>query len=209
MAGIITDLRFQRHSKERVNVYLDREYAFGLDAVEAAQLRKGQVLSDAEIATLKAQDERNRVFERAVRFLSYRPRSQVEVERHLQRKDVAEDVIGDVIVRLQRDKYLDDEEFARFWLENRERFRPRGRRALRYELRQKGVSDEIITRLLDEVDDEAAAWRAVEGRLTRWAHLPGGEFRQKVVGYLSRRGFDYSTISLTLEKACQTLGIED
>lgn len=209
MAGIITDLRFQRHSKERVNVYLDREYAFGLDAVEAAQLRKGQVLSDAEIAALKAQDERNRVFERAVRFLSYRPRSQVEVERHLQRKDVAEDVIGDVIVRLQRDKYLDDEEFARFWLENRERFRPRGRRALRYELRQKGVSDEIITRLLDEVDDEAAAWRAVEGRLTRWAHLPGGEFRQKVAGYLSRRGFDYSTISVTLEKACQTLDIED
>ena len=209
MAGVITDLRFQRHSKERVNVYLDSEYAFGLDAVEAAQLRKGQMLSDAEIAALKAQDERNRVFERAVRFLSYRPRSQVEVERHLRRKAVAEDVIGDVIVRLQRAKYLDDEEFARFWLENRERFRPRGRRALRYELRQKGVSDEIITRLLDEVDDEAAAWRAVEGRLTRWAHLPGGEFRQKVVGYLSRRGFDYSTISLTLEKACQTLDIED
>ena len=209
MAGTITDLRFQRHSKERVNVYLDREYAFGLGAVEAAQLRKGQVLSDAEIAALKAQDERNRAFERALRFLSYRPRSQVEVERHLRRKAIGEDVIGDVIARLERAKYLDDEEFAHFWLENRERFRPRGQRALRYELRQKGVSDEIITRLLDETDDEAAAWRAVEGRLTRWAHLSGGEFRQKVAGYLSRRGFDYSTISLTLEKACQTLDIED
>ena len=209
MAGTITDLRFQRHSKERVNVYLDREYAFGLGAVEAAQLRKGQVLSDAEIVALKAQDERNRAFERAVRFLSYRPRSQVEVERHLRRKAIAEDVIGDVIARLKRAKYLDDEEFARFWLENRERFRPRGRRALRYELRQKGVSDEIITRLLDEVDDDVAAWLAIEGRLTRWAHLPGGEFRQKVAGYLSRRGFDYSTISVTLKKACQSLDIED
>jgi regulatory protein len=208
MAGTITDLRFQRHSKERVNVYLDRQYAFGLGAVEAAQLQKGQVLSDAEIAALKAQDERTRAFERALRFLSYRPRSQVEVERFLRRKAIAEDVICDVIARLEQAKYLDDEEFARFWLENRERFRPRGRRALRYELRQKGVSDEIITRLLDEVDDDVAAWLAVEGRLTRWAHLPGGEFRQKVVGYLSRRGFDYSTISLILEKATQTLDIE-
>jgi regulatory protein len=190
-------------------VYLDGEYAFGLSAVEAARLRKGQVLSDAQIESLKAQDERNRAFERAVRFLSYRPRSQVEVERHLRRKAIAEEVIGDVIARLERAKYLDDEEFARFWLENRERFRPRGRRALRYELRQKGVSDEIVTRLLEEADDEAAAWQAVEGRLTRWAHLPGGEFRQKMAGYLSRRGFDYSTISLTLEKAYRTLDIED
>ena len=209
MAGTITDLRFQRHSKERVSVYLDREYAFGLGAVEAAQLRKGQVLSDPEIAALKAQDERDRAFERAVRFLSYRPRSQAEVERHLRRKAIAEDVIGDVMARLERAKYLDDEDFARFWLENRERFRPRGRRALRYELRQKGVSDEIITRLLDDLDDESSAWRAVEGRLTRWSHLPVGEFRQKVAGYLSRRGFDYSTISVTLEKACQSLDIED
>ena len=61
----------------------------------------------------------------------------------------------------------------------------------------------------DEVDDEAAAWRAVERRLARWANLPGNEFRQKVAGYLSRRGFDYSTISLILEKACQTLDLKD
>jgi regulatory protein len=209
MAGTITELKFQQRNRERVNVYLDGEYAFGLGAVEAARLHKGQVLSDAEIAGLKAQDERDRAFDRAVRFLSYRPRSRVEVERYLRGKAIDEVVIDDVIARLERANYLDDEVFARFWLENRERFKPRGQRALRYELRQKGVGDEIITQVLTEVDDEASAWRAVEGRLPRWANLPGEKFRQKVVGYLNRRGFDYSTISLTLEKASEILDIKD
>ena len=114
MAGTITELKFQQRNKERVNIYLDGEYAFGLDAVEAARLRTGQVLSDAEIVALKAQDERNRTFDRAVRFLSYRPRSRVEVERYLRGKAIDEDVIADVIACLERAKYLDDEAFARF-----------------------------------------------------------------------------------------------
>jgi regulatory protein len=208
MASTITALKFQQRNKERVNVYLDGEYAFGLDATQAAQLRKGQMLSDAEIATLKAQDERNRAFERAVRFLSYRPRSQLEVERYLRGKGISDEVVADVVLRLEQAEYLDDEAFARFWVENRERFKPRGQRALRYELRLKGVSDDIIAHTIREVDDEAAAWRAVESHLFRWAHLPGEEFRQKVIGYLKRRGFDYSTITVTLEKARQTLDIE-
>jgi regulatory protein len=209
MAGTITELKFQQRNKERVNVYLDGEYAFGLDAIEAARLRKGQVLSDAEIDGLKAQDERNRAFDRAVRFLSYRPRSRIEVQRYLRGKSIAESVTADVIARLERANYLDDEAFARFWLENRERFKPRGQRALRHELRQKGVGDEIIAQVLREVDDEASAWHAVEGRLSRWANLPADEFRKKVVGYLSRRGFDYSTISRTLEKASQVLEVTE
>lgn len=209
MAGTITALEFQKRNKERVNVYLDGEFSFGLDAVEAARLRKGQALTDEEIATLKAQDERNQSFNRAVRFLSYRPRSRAEIERYLRDKRVAEDVIDDVVARLERANYVDDEAFARFWVENRERFRPRGRRALRYELRQKGVSEAVIAQALSDLDDEANAWQAVEGRLSRWADLPADEFRRKVAGYLSRRGFDYDTVSSTLEKACRAMSIED
>jgi regulatory protein len=209
MAGIITALKFQKRNKERVNVYLDGEYAFGLDAVEAAHLHKGQVLSDAEIAVLKTQDEHNRAFNQALRFLSYRPRSRLETERYLRDKSLPETVIDDVISRLERSQYLDDEAFARFWVENREQFRPRGERALRYELRQKGISDAIITDVLGNLDDEAAAWHAVEGRLRRWAGLPAEEFRRKVAGYLSRRGFGYDTVSVILTKANRSLNIED
>jgi regulatory protein len=167
------------------------------------------VLSDAEIAVLRTQDEHNRAFNQALRFLSYRPRSRLEIERYLRDKSLPETVIDDVISRLERSQYLDDEAFARFWVENREQFRPRGERALRYELRQKGISDAIITDVLGNLDDEAAAWHAVEGRLRRWAGLPAEEFRRKVAGYLSRRGFGYDTVSVILTKANRSLNIED
>jgi regulatory protein len=209
MAGTITALQFQKRNKERVNVYLDGTYAFGLDAVQAAQLRKGQVLSDEEIAALKAQDDGQRAFNLALRFLSYRPRSQFEVQRYLQDKAVADKVIQDVVLRLEQAGYVDDEAFARFWVENREQFRPRSQRALKYELRQKGVSQVIISRVLTDLDDEAAAWRAVEGRLHRWANLPADELRHKLMGYLNRRGFDYATVTVTIEKVFQLLSIED
>lgn len=209
MAGTITALKFQQRNPERVNVYLDGEYAFGLAAVAAARLRKGQVLSDVEIAALRTQDAHQQAFDRAVRFLSYRPRSRAEVERYLRGKGITEDGIAGVIERLEQANYLDDEAFARFWVENREEFKPRSRRALHYELRQKGVSSQVIARALNASGDEAAAWRAVEGRLARWAGLPRNELRQKIANYLSRRGFDYEIITLIFEKACEMLSIED
>jgi regulatory protein len=209
MAGTITALKFQKRNSERVNVYLDGEFAFGLGALEAARLHKGQVLSDDEIAALKAHDERERAYNRALHFLSYRPRSRAEVERYLRDKGVPGEVIDDVVIRLEQAGYLDDEAFARFWVENREQFKPRSQQALRYELRRKGVNDAIIARVLRESDDEAAAWQAVEDRLHRWSHLPADEFRRKVIGYLGRRGFDYETIALTLNKANQIRDNQD
>jgi regulatory protein len=209
MAGTITALQFQKRNKERVSVYLDGTYAFGLDAMEAAHLHKGQVLSDEEIAALRAQDERQRAFNLALRFLSYRPRSRTEVQRYLRDKALPDKVVQDVLLRLERTEYVDDEAFARFWVENREQFRPRSQRALKYELRQKGVGDVIIDKVLRDLDDEAAAWRAVEGRLHHWANLPADELRQKLMGYLNRRGFDYATVTVTFEKALQFLSVED
>ncbi len=210
MAGIITALKFQQRNQERVNVYLDGAYAFGLAATEAAHLRKGQTLSDEEIAALQAEDDRQKAYDQAVRFLSYRPRSRVEVERYLRDKKMSPDVIADVVGRLEQSDYLNDEAFARFWVENRAEFKPRSRRALQYELRQKGLSSQAIDNVLSETqDDETAAWRAVEGRLARWAGLSRDELRQKMAGYLSRRGFNYEIISTIFEKACQALNIED
>jgi len=209
VAGTITALKFQQHNKERVSVYLDGEYAFGLPAMEASRLRRGQVLSDAEVAALQALDEQQHTFEQAVRFLGYRPRSRAEMVRYLRRKRISEEVASDVLARLEKAGYLDDEAFARFWVENRQRFRPRSQRALDFELRQKGVSRPTVEDVVSEQDDEAAAWQAIEGRLSRWSGMEPDELRRKIAGYLARRGFRYETISHTFRRACQALQIED
>lgn len=201
MAGTITAVKIQKDNKERVNVYVDDQYAFAVTVLVAATLKKGQYLSEADIQQFKEQDERQKAYEQALRYLSFRARSRQEMERHLSGKGYSPAVVTATIERLGDEGYLDDEDFARFWLENRERFRPRGQRALRYELRQKGIGDELIDSLLTDLDEDELAWTAVEGKVTQWQNLDEEAFKKKVLGFLSRRGFNYEVTYRIFERA--------
>jgi regulatory protein len=195
MAGNISGLRVQQRNPERVNVYLDGEFVFGLAAIYAAGLRVGQPLSDGEIAQLQEADLLERTYDRAVRFLSYRPRSEAEVRRNLREKEVEPAVIEAVVERLRSRRYLDDAEFARYWVENRQRFRPRGVRALRHELRLKGVNPATIEEAVGEVEAGSLAYQAARPQAERQAALAQSDppaFRRRLIAFLVRRGFDYA-----------------
>jgi regulatory protein len=200
MAGTITGLRYQKRNKNRVNVYLDDQFAFGLAAIEAARLRVGQALSDDDIARLRRRDDVERAHERALNFLSYRPRSEAEVRRNLRKKDVTDEVIEAVVERLTRAGMLDDREFARYWVENRLQFNPRGARALGHELREKGIPVSIIDETLAGFDEEPTARKAAEAGARRLAHLEPTAFRRRLGAYLARRGFSYAVITPLLEE---------
>jgi regulatory protein len=200
MAGKITALRFQKRNKDRVNVYVDERFAFGLAAIEAARLQVGQVLSDDDVARLQVRDEVERAYERALNFLSYRPRSEAEVRQNLRKKDVEDEVVEVVIERLTRAGLVDDREFARYWVENRLQFKPRGARALRHELRGKGIADSIIADALADLDEEVAARQVAEAGARRLAHLEAGEFCRKLGAYMARRGFSYTVIKPLVEE---------
>ena len=201
MAGKITALVAQKRNKERVNVYIDGEFAFGLALIEALKLHKGQTLTDEEIDRLKALDEVEVAHERALNLLSYRPRSTDEVRRKLQESTkFSENAVDKALEKLERAGLLDDEAFARYWVENRERFSPRSARALRHELRQKGVSDRVVEDAVTSLDEEDAAYRAAQAKLSRYANAEEDEFRKKLGGYLSRRGFSYGTVRDVLDR---------
>lgn len=202
MAGTITALVAQKRNKNRVNVYLDGEFAFGLALIEAIKLHKGQVLDDDEVARLKALDEIEVAHEQALRFLSYRPRSAEEIRRNLsdRKRQYHSVTVEAVIERLERAGLVDDRAFARFWIENREQFAPRSARALRYELRQKGVPDEVIRAEIEGVDEEEAAFRAAQSKARRYTRADEQTFRSKLGGYLTRRGFSYDTIRQVLDR---------
>jgi regulatory protein len=209
MGGTITALQVQKHNKERVNVFLDGEFALGVTMFVAATLRKGQHLNDAEIKKLKQEDERHQAYDKTIRFLGYRSRSRAEVTRYLRDKGYADDVVEETISRLVNEHYLDDREFARFWLDNRERFRPRGRQALRYELRQKGIADDIIDTVLVDLDEDELAWNAIEKKLYQWQNLTEQELKKKIVGFLSRRGFNYETANNAFQRARSELDLSE
>ena len=200
MPGTITALKFQKKNKERVNVYLDGRYAFSLAAIEAAKLSRGQLLSDQEIEDLLERDSFQKAYARALQFLSYRPRSEAEVRRYLQGKKVPPTIEAEMVERLISAGLLDDQAFARYWVENRESFNPRGRYALQYELRQKGLSEETITLALEDIDEEESAYRALISRVRRMSPLDRGAFRKKLGPFLRRRGFSYEAISTAIER---------
>ncbi len=196
----ITALKLQKKNKNRVNVYLDNEFAFGLSRIIAAWLKNGQELSEIEIKDLKSKDEVEIALQRAINFLSYRPRSKEEVRKNLRKHNTDPDIIEEIIVRLQNGKLVNDTDFAGLWVENRSAFRPRGRRALRYELRQKGIDDLTIEDALKDLDEESLAYQAAQKKAKRYRELGWLDFRKKMNGFLARRGFNYSEIKIVVEQ---------
>lgn len=191
----ITAIQVQKNNPNRVNVYLDGEFAFGLAHIVAAWLQVGQGLDEEKITKLLAEDSRERALRQALLFLSYRARSENEIRQNLSKHEIPDAVIEETLERLRRDGFADDKKFASAWVENRSTFRPRGRRALAMELRQKGIDDATIESALQEVDDEALAYeagqkKARKGRVQEW-----NEFRKKMSEFLARRGFSYSVIT--------------
>ena len=200
---MITRLQLQQKNKERVNVFINEEYAFSLELILAAGLKKGQALTEVEIATLQAEDEGKRTYTAAINFLGQRTRSRKEVEQRLQQREFSPESIQQTLERLQREGYLNDASFGQQWVANRQHFRPRSERALRYELRRKGMDATVIDEVLEEaeIDEDAAAWAAIETKMARWAELERGQFIQKAGGFLARRGFGHGVARRVIERA--------
>lgn len=191
----ITAIEAQKKRSNRVNIYLDGEFAFGLERITAAWLIIGQELDEKKIGQLQAEDARERALQQALLFLSYRARSESEIRKNLQKHEISESVIRETLERLRTDGLVDDGQFAHAWVENRTTFRPRSRRLMEMELRQKGLDNESMMSALEDVDDEALAYEAAQKRASRFQGLEWSEFRTKLSGFLARRGFSYLVIA--------------
>lgn len=197
----ITDLTLQKRNRQRVNVYLDGEYAFGLARIVAAWLHIGQELSDEKILQLQAEDAREVAYQRALNFINYRPRTEAEIRRTLQQHAISEDIIDQTLERLKGVGLIDDARFAQNWVDMRTDFRPRSRRALASELGRLGVDAEIISESLASIDNEEMAYRAAIKHSRKLQDLEWKDFRQKMYTYLAQRGFDYEACAQAISRA--------
>jgi regulatory protein len=136
-------------------------------------------------------------YEAAVLYLGNRPRSVSEIRRHLRGKRYDDEAIDGAIDKLRAQRYVDDLDFAKYWVEQRSRFRPKGDRALVSELTSKGVSRETIDAALGDMPAESEAdraRRAIARQLRRWASLEPPERKRKIHAFLAQRGFGYDVI---------------
>ena len=212
----VTAIEPQKKKDDRFNIFADGKFAFGLDAetVVKSGLKVGQEISRKEIEKLVFENEIKKLMEKALHFLSFRPRSERELCNHLETKiskrlrfgacdlEFSTDrIIDDVLARLKHLGYIDDVEFAKWWVGQRQTHSPRGARLIRSELFQKGVSQEIIDKILPD-DEEGEVGRALKTakKKLRSYDLKSKESKQKMGQYLARRGFDWETIKETLDR---------
>jgi regulatory protein len=227
---VITALQPDPRDPNRVHVHVDGRHAIAvsIDVAAAERLTVGQPCPPDRLARLHAAQEMDTIFAGALLFLSYRPRSAREVEMRLRKKGHAPEQIEAVMERLRKLGYVDDEGFARFWVGNRQTFSPRGPRLLRSELRQKGVPPEIVEKVLAEREEEqeqeplftsnielaeedkadapspgsdlANAVALARKRARSLSSLDPQVAKRRLFAFLTRRGYDYGTISDALRR---------
>jgi regulatory protein len=192
----ITGIKAQKKNPERVSVYLDGEYAFGLSRITAAWLQIGQRLSEEKINSLCEQDESEVAYQRALILLNHQQRTSHEIRQKLIEKGFSSTRVEEVVDRLTQAGLVEDGQYALLWVENRNTYHPRSRRLIRMELRQKGVAeDQIDQALLGSAEDDELATQAAMQQIRKYSDLDWPEFRKKMSAFLLRRGFSYGTVA--------------
>ena len=198
----------RRPRRRQVSVFVDGEFALALGRELAAErdVRPGRALSRAELSALAAEQARRGALEAALRLLSYRPRSERELRIRLARKGFAGGVVRRTLDRLRELGYVNDTEFARFFTETQQAARPRAQRIVLAELRWRGVEQPVAEEATAGIQDEEAAYRAASRRARAFRELDYQRFRERLGGFLTRRGFSYSVARSTIERCWAEAG---
>ena len=200
----ITAITPQKKHKDRLNIYLDGIFAFGidLDTLVKNHLTIGRELSDNDVARLTNEGTTALLYNKTLAFISRRPRSEKEIRDYLHKQEVGISVSDLIVTKLKDRKFLDDAEFARWFVEQRSTFRPKGKVALTAELRQKGIDRELISQTLEEnsVDEVGLARAALAKKLRQFDHLPADKRKEKIIRFLGSRGFSWDTIGKILNR---------
>lgn len=206
MSKTITQIAVQQRRKNRCSIFLDDEFAFGLDQEVVLQfgLKKGDLLTEQQIHDILFVEERKRAKDRALRFLSYRDRSEKEIRTKLQQVGYEASIIDWVIGELKRLKFLDDQRFAQSYAQTQMITRPVGEFFLRRELKQKGLEEPLIEQAIHQVyqekDQSAVALELAAQRKKRYANLDEIKAKKRVSDFLLRRGFDWEVVAEVMER---------
>lgn len=205
----ITGISQQTKNKNRVNVMVDGKYRFSLDIFQVGDLgiKVGKDYTDEELTELETESQFGKVYARALEYCLMRPHSAKEVRDYLYRKTrdtrtktgevkkgVSPEITDRAFERLVEKGYVNDENFAHYWIENRNQTKGASRRKLTAELRSKGVTQEVIDRSLRETtrNDEDELQKVIAKKRARYPD------DQKFVQYLMRQGFRYDDIKHAL-----------
>lgn len=190
----ITKLEYQKNDPNRVNVFVDDQFATGINADDVLKLNlfKGKEITADERNLILSSGEFGKLFNQVVNFLSFRPRSEWEVRFHFRSADSVN--LEKIIQKLKEINQINDEQFTRWFIDQRNTFRPKGKQAIKYELKKKGVDEQIIAAVLSEngqSDSELARLSIAKKRF---------KSKEQAIRFLASRGFSWDTINGILKE---------
>lgn len=198
----ITGIRSVAHGRQRLLELSDgREYLFSDEACTRAGIAEGFEVTPELLQQLESAEVRVNAHEAALRLLAARPRSETEMRTRLAMRGFDPDAIADEVERLRGTGLLDDEKFARAWVEDRKRLAPRGRRMLKYELLGRGVDPESADEAIRDIDDREIAMELARARARKAPRTTYEAFVARVGGFLRRRGFDFDITAAATRQA--------
>jgi regulatory protein len=199
---VITSIK-QQKNKNRVNVYLDDKFGFGidLDNFVLLHLKIDQELTEKEIGDIVKKAEYQKTFDKLLRFVMVRPRSEKEVTDYFKRKKVHESMHEKLFEKLKHLELLNDAKFAKWWIDQRIQFKNKSKRVIQIELRQKGIGKEIIDEVFSEtvIDEEKMARELLAKKMYKWKNLEPREAKQKTSQYLAGKGFSWDVIRKVID----------
>jgi regulatory protein len=205
----ITKIEAQKRRPHRCSVFIDGKFAFGLDEeiVVKFGLKKGQAVNEPTLKKIRLGENENKAKETALRFLSFRRRTEKEIKNKLKQKGFDENTIKRTVEKLEEYDLINDLEFATAWVEERLEYKPRGKKLLKQELWKKGIKKEIIDQVLNEScqNEDKSALELLEKIKNRYKNLEPQVARRRMYGFLLRRGFSYGTAKTAMEQSLSPL----
>ncbi|MFC4077913.1 RecX family transcriptional regulator [Salinithrix halophila] len=197
--GEITRIERQKSGAPRYNIHIDGSYRFAVheDVLVKFALSKGMQVDAKEMERILVEEERNKVRQAVLRYVGYKPRTVSEVERYLTGKGFAPEHHHPVIAEMKKQGYLDDRRFAESWVEERRRTKGYGVAMLRQELKQKGISEEVVAEAVGDLgqdEEREVAQQVAEKRYRRLRGHPWPAVERRLGQYLFRRGFASSLV---------------
>ncbi len=201
----ITSAELQKNNKDRVNIFLDNKFAFGLDIsiYHKYNLKKGMELDESFIETILKTEESNKALSYAASLLSKKDRTQKEIIDKMKDKGFDEEVINFVLDKLTEYNYIDDELYCEKYINDKIKLSKYGKNKIMTNLYAKGVSKEIISRKIVEIDNNLEDRKALElaqkklGSLQKYDRL---KIKAKLGNHLVSKGFDYDTVNKVIRQ---------
>lgn len=199
----ITKITSQKN-ENRVNIYIDGKFAFGtdLEIVYKYNLKKDMEVDEDYIENVLKAEEQNRANNYALKLLSYRWRTKKEIKDKMNTKGYDEDIISTTMSFLEDQNLIDDKRFAETYTEEKIRLKKFGSYRIKYELSQKGVSEDIINEVLDKYcnDEFDRAMELAQKKIKSYKNDEKNAIYRKLGGYLQRKGYSYECVSRILQK---------